>query len=316
LYVHPIADSCSYTALGSIGGNDTLYNSNFTAKIIEHEMGHNLGLRHSNSLKCSIDIPCYSYEYGDIYDTMGGNSLAKHFNAFQKEILGWLNYNVSPPILNVATSGQYTISPYGTNDLNTKAIKVLMDGSTNKYFYVEYRAGVGFEGGQSGVLIHTGIQNDTRSVLLLDLDLLTTALDYKLDIDQTYTDPTTGTSFKLLSMDANGANVQVVYVPPVPATNPPVVSISKPLEGAIYTNTKGKIDITVSATDNVGIAEIKIFMDGTKLLKTCTNTTTCAVSPSVTSVSIGAHTVSVQVKDKDLPTPNTVTKVVNISRNK
>ncbi len=37
-------------------------------------------------------------DYGDIFDMMGSSNTTPHYNAFQKERLGWLNSGVSPPI--------------------------------------------------------------------------------------------------------------------------------------------------------------------------------------------------------------------------
>ena len=76
-------------------------------------MGHNFGLYHSHAWDCGappIGTGCTSIEYGDTLDVMGGSSY--HFNAFQKERLGWLNYGASPPITPVTASGTYSIDGY------------------------------------------------------------------------------------------------------------------------------------------------------------------------------------------------------------
>ena len=68
-------------------------------------MGHNFGLYHSHSLDCgSVALAgsgCAVDEYGDVFDMMGGGNDTPHFNAFQKEQLGWLNAGVSPPLTTV-----------------------------------------------------------------------------------------------------------------------------------------------------------------------------------------------------------------------
>ena len=53
-----------------------------------------------------------------------------HFNAVQKELLGWLNYGGSPPITTVQTSGVYTIEPFETAGSNPKALKVKTPSGT------------------------------------------------------------------------------------------------------------------------------------------------------------------------------------------
>src|SRR5262249_62060378 len=78
---------------------------------IAHELGHNLGLYHSHRLVCDgvpVGPNCTSAEYGDPFDVMGYADLL-HFNAVQKELLGWLNYGGSPPTTTVTASGVDTI---------------------------------------------------------------------------------------------------------------------------------------------------------------------------------------------------------------
>ena len=69
---------------------------------------------------------------------------AAHFNAFQKEILGWLNYGTSPAIVTATTSGTYSITPFETVGSGAKAIKVFQSvdsaSGKNTYFYLEARS--------------------------------------------------------------------------------------------------------------------------------------------------------------------------------
>ncbi len=63
--------------------------------VILHEMGHNWTLKHSNFLDCPVgkiidDTTCADIEYADIYCPMGDAELF-HFNAAQKDKLGWFN---------------------------------------------------------------------------------------------------------------------------------------------------------------------------------------------------------------------------------
>ena len=57
-----------------------------------HEIGHSLGLRHSNGWECGslvISINCTSTEYGDMFDVMGGGGYdyVAHYGAYYKEFL-------------------------------------------------------------------------------------------------------------------------------------------------------------------------------------------------------------------------------------
>jgi hypothetical protein len=101
-----------------------------------------------------------------------GSSLWAHFNAFQKERLGWLNAGASPPITTVLTDGTYPLEPYEITGSGPKALKILksIDPSTGKrtWYYVETRQPIGFDDFLDananniveGVLIHTGTEGN------------------------------------------------------------------------------------------------------------------------------------------------------------
>ncbi|MFH1017609.1 MAG: hypothetical protein V1798_05425 [Pseudomonadota bacterium] len=123
--------------------------------ISAHEIGHNLGLLHSSLHLCDyapLGAACVSYEYGDGFDVMGSGGMVgpNHFSAIHKEMMGWLSASeeaVRNRILNVSSSGVYTISPIESG-ANTSALKVLKpDG---QFYYLEYRQPLGFDAGFGG----------------------------------------------------------------------------------------------------------------------------------------------------------------------
>ncbi len=178
VYAFP-QNACSWWGLGSVGGtpSQAWINGNFVLKVVGHEMGHNLGLYHSHSMDCGSVVlggTCTASEYGDTLDIMG-NPSSGHFNAFQKERLGWLNYGASPPITAVQGDGVYTLEPYETQTAGAKALKILQatDPTTGKrtWYYVEYRQAIGFDGFLSsygnvtnGVVIHQGSESSASSI--------------------------------------------------------------------------------------------------------------------------------------------------------
>jgi hypothetical protein len=112
----------------------------------------------------AVGSGCTSNEYGDGFDIMGNST--RHFNAFQKEQIGWLGYGSSPAITTVQTSGTYWIDAYAAPG-GTKALKILKstDPKTGvkSWYYVEARRAVGFDSSLSsnsnvfhGVTFHTG----------------------------------------------------------------------------------------------------------------------------------------------------------------
>src|SRR5262249_54146674 len=148
-YAFP-ANARTFRGTATVGGNpsEAWFRSTLGTFTVAHELGHNFGLRHSHALECgtsTLGTGCSSVDYGDTVDLMGGAS--NHFNAFQKERLGWLNYGTSPPITTVVASGSYPLDLYETASSGPKALKVLkaVDATTGAktFYYVEYRQAIG-----------------------------------------------------------------------------------------------------------------------------------------------------------------------------
>ena len=224
VYIFP-QTACTWLGLASIGGNPShaLINGGPDLAVVAHELGHTFGGYHSHSLECPNAVlggtNCQEVEYGDRFDIMGHYTTG-HFNAFQKERFGWLNYGVSQPITTVTSSGDYTITPYETG-VGAKALKILMSidpvSGAKTWFYVEYRQLLGFDSVLSvypastmGVLIHTGMEGDGNSSFLLNTNPQDTTLGTAaLQVGQNFFDSGSGVSITLTSVDANGAKVNV-----------------------------------------------------------------------------------------------------------
>lgn len=224
VYAFP-QNSCSWWGLGTVGGNPSRswINGSLQLRVVAHEMGHNLGLYHSHSLDCGAAViggSCTSSDYGDSFDTMG--SSAYHYNAYQKERLGWLNYGISPPLSEVTTDGVYWISPYQSITDEPKALKIFksVDSSGRRtHYYLEARRAIGFDAGLSGnsnvmngVLVRIGTESSGNSSYLLDMTPSTSSWsDPALTVGQTFSDPDAGVTFSVLSVDNSGANVSVTF---------------------------------------------------------------------------------------------------------
>jgi MG2 domain-containing protein/alpha-galactosidase-like protein/gametolysin peptidase M11 len=209
--------------------------------VVSHELGHNLGLSHSHALDCGsavIGSSCTAIEYGDELDIMGDGP--SHFNAYQKERLGWLNYGTSPPITTVQANGTYALDPYETTGTNPKALKILKstDPTTGAqtYYYVEYRQALGVNGVSyyypnasnvlNGVLVHTGTSADANSSELLDLHPPETFpwVQPGLDVGETFFDPAAGVGLAIESATGTGALVAVTLGGTPPPTVAPTLS--------------------------------------------------------------------------------------------
>ena len=250
------SNGCGWLGLGTIGGNPSkswiFANRGFGLPLVMHEMGHNLGLYHSHSLDCGAAVVgsagCTTAEYGDALDVMGGtpsvgsasNRPSAHFNAFQKERLGWLNAGISPPLTTVQNnSGQFSIANLEAPRNNTpRALKIANQLPTcnlppTEWYYVEKREAVGFDSFlaelpnsvSSGVIVHRVTEGDADSSYLLDMTPATSNWpDVQLNAGSTFTDPATGLSIQPASVGTGFANVNITYAAPSCAT-PPRVSL-------------------------------------------------------------------------------------------
>jgi NPCBM-associated, NEW3 domain of alpha-galactosidase len=263
VYAFP-QNACTWWGLGSVGGNPSQawINGSLQLKVVSHEMGHNLGLYHAHSLDCGTTVlgtNCTTSDYGDTIDTMG-NPAAGHYNAFQKERLGWLDYGTSPTITTVQAAGTYTIAPLETAGTGPKALAVLKatDPSTGKqtWYYVEYRQALGFDSFLSsnsnvlnGVVIHTGSTSDGNSSYLLDLTPTTSSWsDPALSVGQSFYDPDAGVTIAPLSVSGTGATVSVsLTAPPCAPANPTMTLTPSQSQ---WVQPGSPVSFTVSVTNN------------------------------------------------------------------
>lgn len=102
---------------------------------------------------------------------------------------------------------------------------------------------------------------------------------------------------------------QVLTLVAPPDVTPPVVTISKPVNGTKLSKS-GSTTISATASDASGLSQMQIFLDG-KNLKTCLSTTSCSTSVSNSTVTTGAHTISVNAKDK---AGNIATSTVSVTK--
>jgi M6 family metalloprotease-like protein len=161
-------------------------------RLISHELGHNLlGSGHANTP---------GVEYGDYSSTMSDvYGVNPHFNAPEKERLGWLS---DGGVQNVTESGTYTVSELAVPG-GVKALKLAVPGSSTDFYYVSYRTAVGlFDGKLFSIYVdktsvHRASSYGAR-LLLQNLDDGQSFSDSGIQITQTSHDATTATVTILL----------------------------------------------------------------------------------------------------------------------
>jgi Gametolysin peptidase M11/NPCBM-associated, NEW3 domain of alpha-galactosidase len=230
VYVFPRNAACVWSGVGTVGGSssEVWINGRLELKVVAHELGHNFGLQHSHSSDCDLTPlgnTCTTYDYGDVADVMGANT-ASHFNAFQKERLGWLNSGAQPPITTATASGTFSIGAFETSAVDAKALKVLKGThpttGAKTWYYIEYRQPIGFDAGLAGlyqsnlvngVLIRTAVEGDRNSSYLLDMTPNTVPTfdmtDAALLPGQAFVDSAAGVTITLTGRDAAQATVNV-----------------------------------------------------------------------------------------------------------
>ena len=259
VYAFSALGACPWWGLGTVGGSPSKawINGSFQNGVVSHEMGHNLGLYHSHALECgslTMAAGCTNVEYGDMLDVMGSATPPKHFNAAQKDRLGWLNYGASPPITTVQSTGVYTIDPYEPPGSNPKALKFRT--SAGDWYYIEYRQPFGFDSStvssntnvRNGVVVHWVDGGAASGVYLLDMTPATSSWsDPALDLSQSYSDSSAGLTIAPLWVNATNAGVSItVGTSSCVRQNPTVAVAPAQQQGAPGV----AVTYTVSVTNN------------------------------------------------------------------
>jgi len=307
LFIFPYTSACSWAGLGTVGGSPSKswINGSIRMGLYAHEMGHNLGLYHAKALNCgtsaitgAVGSACSTIEYGDTTDVMG--QITAHYTAFHKERLGWLGTSLSPSIQTVQMSGTYVIDPYESYAMTPKALKILKstDPTTGAktYYYIEFRQPLGFDSVFStlgtnnlakGVVVHTGVDTNVNSSLLLNINpSYTSRYQAALNPGQTYEDVAAGVRVQLVSYDTTKAVVNVTMggTAPVCTRANPTINLSPAQSAAVQSGTAVDYTVTVKNNDSSDCAASDFAVAGSV---PSTSWSSSVAAPMLTAIAPG-----------------------------
>ncbi len=181
--------------------DDQAASRNQIVQLAGHEMGHNLSLIHSGSrdhgteVVGNVGVAGTRSEYGDRFSTQGFWNYGLYNAQHNWERLGW---RTPANIMDVSSSGTYSIEDYQKRPAGIKALKVRRDTSTGTgYFFVSFYPSTGMYLSALSADIHNGAYityNDSATPSgatdLLDFSPDTASfLDPELPFGQSWSDP-------------------------------------------------------------------------------------------------------------------------------
>ena len=308
LYVFNNVSGCGWAGLAYVGWPRAYSNNTSALWVIGHELGHNFGLLHAGSLRCTgAVVGCVGAsvaEYGDPFSTMGNSGNTGHFNASQKDILGW----ITPSMTKNHASGTatYTLYPIETGGFATYAVRIPTPNASRTYS-VEYRQPVGvFDafvkppsypnlGAQIRIEYPFEASSGSDDTELLDMTPATGSFgDAALLAGQTYTDSVYGVSISVLTATASSMTVQVT----TPGTGTSTVTQTTSLTPAAYaapvtftatvtgSALTGKVNFTESGGAIAGCAAATLTGSG-PYSATCTTSLLAPGTHSIVAVYAG-----------------------------
>lgn len=268
VYMFPRTNACTWDGY-TVGFAPVrqFINGKFTLYTVGHEFGHGLGLQHAHGYDCDVNAlgnNCVYLPYGDGADIMGG--AAGHFNAFQKESLGWLNASGTPPITTVSATGSYSIDTIETAGTASKALKILksIDPSSGArtWYYVEYRQAVGSDSvlanypGLQGVQVRMATEGNGDSSFLLDMTPNSQSTYYDLNdaalpVGQSYTDSAAGITITTSWTNSASAGIYVIVGSATCSRTKPGVTLTGPTQ-SVAAGTAQTYTLTVNNNDSAG----------------------------------------------------------------
>lgn len=306
MFYFPSGLGCDFAGLASVGSpenpaRNSWYAGSFGCTTRNQELGHNYGMGHSHAYSCpatpdGFDHPpyedCEHVEYGHPYDPMGNG--CGHMNVVQKTFMGWID---GCNVVTATSSGTFNLLANELPCNGTQALRFpAYDG---RYYYLEYRTGVGQFVAGSGVLVNLASEVGGFGPPNYVLDELGTNTNGYLHEGESFTDPDPNVTedmratFTVLEEHDTHAVVQVTLpgggdgqqptcrdgsepmladnghtgslecsAEPYPGDeSPPTVQITAPIDGDVFPP-GSDFTIVAEAMDDRGVIELELYLDG------------------------------------------------------
>ena len=244
---------------------DTNVENVYTASIIPHELGHNLGLYHASYYDNNVIASTTGQleEYGNIYDIMGDGYLPESgVSVYNKQRLEWITDD-QIEYVNSTDSGRYRLNRFDDiSATDTLALRVQRNLASNDYLWLGYQRNYGdesyFDYGLSvnwqrpGVNTTSYLQDMTPGSKSYSGYVPDDLIDSPLTLGDTYYDSSSDLYITPLTIGGSSPNfwidVQVNYGVFNENASPSVGSITVPSDMEV-----GKLAIiSVTASDSDG----------------------------------------------------------------
>ncbi|MGQ0826363.1 MAG: fibronectin type III domain-containing protein [Actinomycetota bacterium] len=221
IYMFPNVAGCGWAGLAYVNAASSWINGRRSLGVIAHELGHNFGALHASTRRCresGVPVPissnCTTNEYGDPYSIMGASTRTHH--AMHAHRFGW------QAAATVTRSGTYRVARLHSGG-SPQALRVPR-GTTESSFDLDIRQDhppydtfSGADTGARGVNIRLDLTDivkytskiEPRTELLDMTPATATFSDAALLPGNTFTDPDTGLTIRVDSVDAGGSTVTV-----------------------------------------------------------------------------------------------------------
>ena len=268
----------------SWGGGDRVWLTWDGMDVINHEVGHSLGLNHANYWN-SLDGTPYghgeNHEYGNPFDVMGGGGgFASHYNTISKRLLGWLP---SSYVHEAKTNGIYRVFAYDQPSLEEgKRYALTVPKDNVRQYNLEYHPARGGLLANSALVIYSGTGSNCGHLLDTTQGSPGGKNDGGIMVGRTYSDPEADLHFTVLSQNpTTPPSLDIAFNRgPFPGNVAPTATLAA---SATSIAAGGSVTFTATATDANGdaLAYAWEFSDG----QTGPNTATFTRSfPSVAQI--------------------------------